>query len=169
MKVLVIPSALLAAVTVMAACSHAASQTDLPPSLALVTGGKWTANIKPVMQDRLNHPDSTGGRNFGTLEWVPGKTPTTSTAFISFTSALTENDLSWGILFGSCNSASLPVEPISNFPEIDVRTNGGRGHASVSLSIELPKTGQYHVDVYSDRQGSVESVIGCGNLRHSTR
>jgi hypothetical protein len=100
---------------------------------------------------------------------VAGKTPTTSTASISFTSALTEHDLSWGILFGGCNSASLPVEPISSFPEIDVRTGGGRGQASASLSVELPKSGQYHIDVYSERDGSAESVIGCGNLRYSTR
>ncbi len=169
MKDLVIRSAVVAAVLVFAACSHSAPNPDFATPLALEANGRWTANIKPATQDRLSARDSTGGRSFGAAEWVQGKTPTTSSVFITFTYAGAEHDLSWAILFGACSSASLPVAPISNFPEIDVSTNGGRGQASVSLSVELPTSGEYHIDVYKDRLGGLESVVGCGNMRHTQR
>jgi hypothetical protein len=58
--------------------------------------------------------------------------------------------------------------PLSNFPELNV---GGAGRAQVvaTLPVELPTSGAYHVEVYRDRQGGAESVVGCGNLKYSAR
>lgn len=140
----------------------------------LVTGvvqkqPKWSSTIKMVHEDRINaSPDSLRGRSFGSATWKAGDTPDLSVVDLTFTYGGQERDLSWAILFGRCRSASLPVLPISAFPELEV-TGGGAARATANLQMALPTSGQYHVDIYSDRIGGEEAVVACGDFKYSPK
>ena len=75
-----------------------------------------------------------------------------------------ERYLSWAIVAGSCGTPSLPILPMSNFPELNIGS-GGRAEVTGSIPAVLPTTGVYHVDVYRSRQQSMEALIACGNLK----
>ena len=53
---------------------------------------------------------------------------------------------------------------MGSFPELNVGT-GGRAQVNGTLSIDLPTTGSYHVDIYRSRQQSMEALVACGNLK----
>ena len=108
--------------------------------------GQWTASLRQVRDDRLSTPSDSmpGGRSFGTVVWKTGDTPEMSIVNLSFSTTGVERDLSWAILYGRCRSASLPVAPLSSFPELDM-SGGGSATVSVTLSLDLPAKGLYHV------------------------
>lgn len=143
--------------------------TSLVFNASLQEPPKWSANINMVHEDRVSaHGDSLRGRSYGSAEWIVGETPGSSIVNLTFTNSGEARELSWAILFGRCRSATLPVLPISTFPELDM-TGGGAVNVTAVLLTELPRSGQYHINVYSDRAGGEESVIACGDLRYSER
>lgn len=125
---------------------------------------RWTANIKSVSQFRFNAADSTRDRSHGSAQWNRGDGPAFSSVSLAFTYAGTERGLSWAILFGSCGNSSLPVIPMSTFPELDV-SGGGRAQITATISLEFPTSGAYHIEIYKDRTGGSESLVGCGNFK----
>jgi hypothetical protein len=130
---------------------------------------EWTTRLRLVQQDRISEsPDSMRGRSFGSATWKLGETPTTSVVDLTFTYGGEERNLSWAILIGRCRTASLPIAPVSSFPEIEV-TGGGAARVTATLPVELPRTGQYHIDVYNDRSGEEGSIVACGDLRFSAK
>lgn len=127
---------------------------------------RWTASIQPVSQEsRFNVPDSSRDRSYGTAQWRQGELPTLSRVTLAFDYAGPERDLSWAILFGPCGSASLPVIPRTQFPELDV-SGGGSAQVTATLSVTLPTSGAYHIEIYKNRQGGAEAIVGCGNLKY---
>ena len=130
--------------------------------------GQWTASLRQVRDDRLSTPSDSmpGGRSFGTVVWKTGDTPEMSIVKLSFSTTGVERDLSWAILYGRCRSASLPVAPLSSFPELDM-SGGGSATVSVTLSLDLPAKGLYHVEIYKNREGGEEAVVACGELKYS--
>lgn len=160
----------LGAVTLgITACSHTVpseAATNPPTSVSSSDAPRWTASIhQSVGQNRFSVPDSTHDRSFGSAEWSRSDRPTLSSVNLVFAYGGAERELSWAILFGSCGSASLPVIPMSSFPELDV-SSGGRGQVNATLSLEFPTSGTYHIDIYKDRRGGAESLVGCGNLKY---
>ena len=138
-------------------------------SLSAQKPPKWSASVQSVREDRINiSPDSVREKSFGSAQWTPGAGPTQSNVNLTFTYTGPERDLSWAILFGTCGIASLPVVPLSTFPELNVAGNG-RGQINGTIAIDLPVTGTFHVDIYKDRTGSLESVVACGNMRFSQK
>jgi hypothetical protein len=122
-------------------------------------------------EDRINESiDSVRafGSAYGSASWRQGDGPEVSVVDLSFTYGGTERELSWAILFGRCRSASLPILPVSSFPEIDF-TGGGTIRVQAKLSLELPTTGQYHLNVYTTRTGDESAVVACGDFRYSAR
>jgi hypothetical protein len=152
----------------LTACSQTVPMNGAAEPAASVSSLRepgWTASIKSVTESHFNVADSTRDRSYGSAQWSRGDRPTLSRVNLAFSYGGTERELSWAILFGSCGTASLPLIPISNFPELEV---GGGGHAQVdaTLSLELPTSGTYHIDIYRDRRGGAESLVGCGNLKY---
>lgn len=157
-----------------AACAHSvpvsgASPAEPSASASAVPGmePKWTAVIRAVAQNRFNAPDSTRATNYGSIQWTRGDIPTRSSVNLVYNYSGSERDLSWAILYGSCGNATLPLMPMSNFPELEV--TAGQANFNSMLSLELPVSGEYHVQVYKDRRGGEESVVGCGNLKRVSR
>ena len=126
---------------------------------------RWTASIRSVSRDRFDAPDSSRAKSYGTARWSPGERPGQSNVSVSFSYGGAEKVLSWAILFGNCGIGSMTLVPLSMFPELEITA----GHAKVEATMlfEFATSGTYHIDIYRDRQGAAESVVGCGNLRYS--
>jgi hypothetical protein len=157
----------LAAVVGMAACSGNPTPNQ-SVATARVPGElpqpRWIGNIRAIVTDKLNEGDSTRERSYGTLVWTTGATAALSSATIDFTYSGSARELTWGIFFGPCGNASLPVITLSDFPELEMST-GGRTQVIAALSTELPTTGAFHVEIFKDRSGAPEFAVACGNLR----
>jgi len=160
----------LAAVIAIAACSSNPAPASAPSAVATarvpgdVPQPRWIGNIRAIVTDKLNEADSTRERSYGTLVWTPGATPALSNARIDFTYSGSARELTWGIFFGPCGNASLPVVTLSDFPELEM-SNGGRTTITAAISTELPTTGDFHVEIFKDRSGAPEFSVACGNLR----
>jgi hypothetical protein len=153
----------------LAACAHNVPVEGATPSSSVAAtpgAGRWSGRISSVTQNRADIAQSTRDNSYGQADWTPGDGPTLSTVNLVFTYAGTERELSWALVAGSCGVAALPLIPLSNFPELSIGS-GGRGQVTASLPIDLPSTGAYHIDIYRDRSGGPESLVGCGNLRYS--
>jgi len=134
------------------------------PDVEVTENAHWTTNIQSVMQSRGDVAQSTRDRSYGNFTWSHGPSPSLSAFNIVFNYAGQERFLSWAIIAGTCGSPSLPILPPSNFPELNVG-NAGRSQANGTLSVDLPTTGSYHVDVYRSRQQGMDTLVGCGNLK----
>lgn len=146
----------------MMACAKQAPAGSAPEAIG--ENARWTASIQSVMQSRGDVAQSTRDRSYGSATWTHGESPSLSSANITFTYAGQERFLSWAIVAGSCGSPSLPIIPMSNFPELNI---GGSGRAQVttSLPVDLPTNGAYHVDIYRSRQPTLDALVACGNLK----
>ena len=161
---------------ILAAVSTAACATSASSGGSIATAQsvgeppqpRWSGNIRANIVDKLDESDtSSTQKNYGShgsLVWTYGATPDQSTATIDFTYSGTERELTWGIFFGPCGNASLPVVTLSVFPELEM-SSGGHTKVVAALSTELPLTGAFHVEVFRDRSGSQEFSVGCGNLK----
>lgn len=158
--------------TIAAAASIAACASNPTPNKSVATAQtpgdvpqpRWTGNIRAIVTDKLNESDSTRERSYGSLLWTSGATPALSNVRIDFTYSGSARELTWGIFFGPCGNASLPVVTLSDFPELEM-SNGGRTQIVAALSTELPTTGAFHVEIFKDRSGASEFSVACGNLR----
>ncbi len=152
----------------LAACSHSVPVGGpVTPSGSISSAGapRWTARLTSVMQSRGDIRQSTQDKSYGSAEWTDADVVSLSKVNLVFTYSGNERDLSWAILPGACGSASLPLLPLSNFPELSL-AGGGRAQLTATLPIDLPTVGTYHIDLYRDRLGGIESVVGCGNLKY---
>lgn len=89
----------------------------------------------------------------------------TSVALTVSTQLQEPTSLRWAVLPGRCGTGSLPLLGFEQFPPLDV-TSSGRGQMEVDISIPLPQSGTYHVNVYSGGT-ELENVLTCANLRRS--
>ncbi len=156
---------LVTALSVAACASNAAPNQSI--ATAKVVGEepqpRWSGNIRASVTDRLSG-DSTRERMGGSLVWTPGATPSLSRASLEFSYSGSARELTWGIYYGPCGNASLPIVTLSDFPELEM-SSGGRTQVVASISAELPTTGAFHVEIFKDRSGDPEYSIACGNLK----
>lgn len=132
---------------------------------------KWTTSIKMAHEDRINdNADSIQGigTTSGSASWRQGDTPTLSVVDLTFNYGGRERELAWGIFVGRCRSASVPIAPVSNFPEIEL-IGGGAARVQAQLSVELPTSGQYHLNVYRDRSSQESAIVACGDFKYSAK
>lgn len=150
-----------------AGCSHSVPATDArePSSAVSSSGPRWATRFRSVAPTHLNTSDSTRRLNYGIAEWTPGSAKMLSSLHLKITYTGPENELSWAILYGTCGTASLPVIPLSSFPEIDLRA-GGNAEVSATVTLEFPLSGTYHAEIYNDRVGGADAVVACGDLKY---
>ena len=157
-------------VGVTAACSHNAAAGGARQPLSAVSPGSgpmWTTRFRSVAPTHLNAGDSTRHSSYGTVEWTPGSARTLSNLHLKFAYSGPEQELSWAILYGTCGTASLPVIPLSNFPEMDLIA-GGTAEVNATLTLEFPLSGNYHAEIYKDRIGGPEAVVACGDFKYTS-
>lgn len=153
-------------------CSHSAPVSSAPSASAGVSATarpgyepKWSAVIRAVTQNKFSAPDSTRNTNYGSIQWSRGDIPSRTNVNLTYNYAGSERDLSWAILFGNCGAATVPLMPLSNFPELEV--TAGQASFNSVLSLELPVSGEYHIEIYKDRRGTDDSIVGCGNFKRT--
>lgn len=134
-------------------------------AITSTAGPRWTTRFRNVEPSHLNTGDSTRHSSYGTAEWTPGSAKTLSNLHLKFAYSGPEQELSWAILYGACGTASLPVIPLSNFPEIDL-SSGGNAEVNATVTLEFPSSGTYHAEIYNDRIGGAEAVVACGDLKY---
>lgn len=154
----------------VAACSQAVAtgggvRTSETESVG--TGNaRWTGSFRSIGGERASLTDTTRERSYGTVRWTPSGVATQSVIDLSFNYGGTERELSWSILLGACGAATLPVVPMSILPELEL--NGvGAVKLTATLNTEMPSSGTYHIDIYRDRSGDVETLVACSNLKYS--
>lgn len=128
----------------------------------------WSGNITAVTESNADVRQSTRGTGYGNAKLTRGDSPNSTRIDLTYTSGGTSDRyLNWAILPGRCGAGSLPLLPISNFPELTV-AGDGRAQTNVMLPMEFPTRGDYHINVYHERQQTLDQVVACGNLRPST-
>jgi hypothetical protein len=129
----------------------------------------WSGNISAVTESNSDVRQSSRGNGYGNAQLTRGDAANSTRINVQYSSGgsnSTDRYLNWAILPGRCGSGSLPVMPISNFPELTVGGDG-RAQVSVELPFEFPKSGDYHINIYHERQQTLDQVVACGNLRPS--
>ncbi len=158
----------------LAACATAKpvdnSGGPTPSASAGVSSGatvRWTASLQPAQQ-RTGGLGPTGqNKTFGSVALRSIGTERASISISLSTPLQNSATLSWAVLPGRCGSSALPLVPIERFPVIDVSTNG-RGQLNTEMSLELPTSGAYHVNVYWAGGSQLSDVMTCGNLRRES-
>lgn len=127
----------------------------------------WAGNITAVTESNSDVRQSGRGNGYGNAQLTPGDSRASTRVNVSYTSAGTsDRNLNWAILQGRCGAGSLPILPISNFPELAVGGDG-RAQTNVVLPFDFPTRGDYHINIYHERQQTLDQVVACGNLRPS--
>lgn len=161
------------ALGVIACAQSPAVETASSPSsgISVTNSGSapssWSGNISAVVESNSDVRQSSRGNGYGTAQMTRGANASTTSVNITYSSGgSSDRYLNWAVLPGRCGSGSLPVIPISNFPELQV---GGDGRAQVTaeLPFELPVRGDYHINIYHERQQTLDQVVACANLRPS--
>lgn len=172
MKQRMFVATLSAGALALTACAHTVPVEGAATPAASVStsssGGRWSARVASVTQNRGDVAQSTRDNSYGSAEWTRGAGPTISTVNLTFTYSGQERDLNWALVAGNCGMAALPLIPIANFPELNIGS-GGRAQVTATLPIDLPQSGTYHVDIYKDRNGNPASLVGCGNFRYTSK
>ncbi|HVF41110.1 MAG TPA: hypothetical protein VM939_14505 [Gemmatimonadaceae bacterium] len=124
----------------------------------------WTANIQSVTQSRSDIGQSARARSYGTATVSRAVSNNLTRVSVIFNHSGSDRFLNWGIYPGTCGSPSLPVIPTNNFPELQIG-GGGRAQTTADIPFEFPTTGNYHINIYRERQQNLEGLLACGNLR----
>lgn len=158
------------AVGFIACAKTPAVETAASPSTTVSTSGNvvsWSGNITAVTESNSDLRQSSRGNGYGNAQLTPGDSRSSTRVNVNYSSGGTnERNLNWAILPGRCGAGSLPFLPISNFPELTVGGDG-RAQVNVVLPFEFPSRGDYHINIYHERQQTLDQVVACGNLRPS--
>ena len=148
------------------AVETAASPSSSGSASAVVLS--WSGNISAVQESNSDLRQSSRGNGYGNAQLTPGDSPSSTRISVNYTSAGTSDRyLNWAVLPGRCGAGSLPLLPISNFPELTVGGDG-RAQVTVVLPFEFPMRGDFHINIYHERQQTLDQVVACGNLRATT-
>lgn len=152
----------------LAACAQSSTvgEGPSPSSSASVPAARWSANIQSVTESRSDISQSARARSYGSATITRSDVNNLTMANIVFNHSGSDRFLNWAIHSGSCGSPSLPLLPISNFPELQVG-GGGRAQVTAQIPLEFPVTGEYHVNIYKERQQTRDALVACGNFRPS--
>ncbi len=125
---------------------------------------RWTANIQSVTESRSDISQPQRARSYGSATMTQAQHNNLTSVSITFTHTGPDRFLNWAIYSGSCGSSSLPMLAITSFPELQVG-GGGRAVLTADLPLEFPMNGSFYVNIYRERQQSLEGLIACGNFR----
>lgn len=159
------------AVGFIACAKTPAVETAAAPASNVSAGSdnvvSWSGNITAVTESNSDVRQSSRGNGYGNAQLTPGDSRVSTRVNVTYSSGGTnDRNLNWAILPGRCGAGSLPVLPISNFPELGVGGDG-RAQVNVVLPFDFPTRGDYHINIYHERQQTLDQVVACGNLRPS--
>lgn len=154
------------AVALMAVCAACAGHSSSGPAVQLTPAtAKWSGSLV-TMSGSPSGARST--KVNGTVVMIADPSYPSRTK-IDMQIGYTQRNASvnWALLTERCG-AGAPVLPITSFSPIDVGPSG-RTTVSETLPLEIPTSGNYHVNIYAGRQASQADVVGCAELKVSTK
>jgi len=73
----------------------------------------------------------------------------------------------WSLSSGECRSNTIPLLPVSEFPPIAIVSN--RGSLDTKVSLPLPTSGRYHVNIFWTDGVDESDVMACADLKLQRR
>lgn len=171
LRLLCLPASVIA----VTACASSKPTTDSAagvPTASVSTSGAptgpvtWTGSLQPMQQTSSGLGPTGQNKAFGTVKLTSKGTSRTAISITVSTPLSNAASLNWAVLPGRCGSGSLPLVGVERFPVIEVGSNG-RGQLENEMSLELPQTGSYHVNIYWASGTQLSDVMTCANLRKS--
>ena len=161
-----------ASVAMVSACASSKPVTDSAasvPTASVSTSGStgsvvWTGSLQPMQQQSGGLGPTGQNKAFGNVRLTSKGTSRTAISIQVSTPLSNAASLNWAILPGRCGTGSLPLVGVERFPLIEVGNNG-RGQLEGDMSLELPTSGTYHVNIYWGSGQQISDVMTCANLR----
>ena len=126
---------------------------------------RWYGNLTPQTQRTGELAPRSNIKAFGNVELLPAAEGTNRTRVrIVLTAPVENRNFSWAILTGRCGTASTPMLSVDMFPPIEVTANG-RGQQDVTIPLQFPGEGTYHLAIYWTAGRDVSDIMTCANLR----
>jgi hypothetical protein len=140
-------------------------------------GGRQAVEISPDTQSlatrwngTLSSPPELAGvsamRGQGWMGSDP-KNPDQTTAHVEISNAVPRGVHPWHVHRGQCGSDQGILGPADAYKPLKV-DGDGRANSTASLSIPLPKTGEYFINVHASAR-NMSTIVACGNLAPPAR
>ena len=139
-------------------------------------GGRQPVEINPSAQSvasRWNGSLSTPAQLAGALQirgqaWMGAAEDADETqAHVEISNAAPGGVHPWHVHLGRCGADQGIFGPADAYEPLEVDGNG-RASSTAELSVPLPKTGSYFVNVHASRQ-NMGTIVACGNLAPPAR
>jgi len=155
----------------LAACATstpvAGSGDTMPVATSVSASGesvRWEGSLQPTQQRSGAAAPMGQSKAFGNVTLTSRGSERTVVTISLSTPLQNSTSLNWALLPGRCGSGAMPLVGVERFPVIDVGTNG-RGQLNGEMSLALPTSGTYHVNVYWGSGQQLSDVMTCANLR----
>jgi hypothetical protein len=161
------------AALVASACAPKSPAPSSSPPAALATSATvpaWVGSFQQQQQRAAGVGPTSANRAHGTIRLAPkpGDENRTKVQISVTVVAAPGATMAWGIFPGRCGSGSgmaLPLVPPSSLPSLEAGRTGA-ATLNTEVALQLPKTGQYHVNVFwTTRTADLTDVATCANLR----
>lgn len=166
LKIFCVPAVLVG----LAACATAKPVDDTSTPAPARSAGtsqsriRWSGSLQPIQQQTGRLGPTGQNKAYGNVT-LTSKGPERIDISISVSTPLQgSNTLRWALLPGRCGTGSLPLVGIEQFPVIEVSSNG-RADFNGEMSLALPESGTYHVNIYWAGGQQLSDVMTCANLR----
>lgn len=150
---------------VAVACA-ACAKSSAGPTMALTPAEAiWTGQLQPTEQNSGQAAASRRTMIDGRVEMVADKDfPDRTRIDVTIGTPNRNSSVTWALVPDRCGTGGVPVLPSSAFSPIEVGPSG-RGEVAVTLPLELPTQGSYHVDIYEGRSATLAAVQACAELK----
>lgn len=145
----------------LSACGGGGRAVEINPQDAVV-GTRWNATI-------ATPAGLVGASQVRGVGWMGQRDgdPDRTRASVSVENAVPGGRHPWHIHVGQCGSNGGILGPPDAYRPLDVGGNG-RAESTAELSLPLPASGQYYVNVHAS-PNNMGTIIACGNLAPPTR
>jgi hypothetical protein len=160
MKARIVAGLMVSAATV-SACGGGRQPVEINPDAQSIAT-RWTGTLSAP-------PELAGVSDIRGQAWMGAdqKDPDETRAHAQISNAVPGGVHPWHVHRGQCGSDRGILGPADAYKPLKVEDNG-RADSDARLSIPLPKTGDYFVNVHASAR-NMKTIVGCGNLAPPAR
>jgi hypothetical protein len=151
----------LLASLVLSACGGGGRAVEIDPKQQLV-GNRWNA----ILATPSTLAGVTQVRGTGWMAQDEDDTERTL-AFVTVSNAVPGGRHPWHVHVGQCGNDRGILGAADAYPILEVKGNG-RAEATAELSLPVPTSGQYFINVHAS-PNNLGTIIACGNLAPPSR
>lgn len=155
-----IAASLIVSVWILASCGGRQPVEINPDAQSIAT--RWNATLSTP-------PELAGVSDVRGQGWMSSdpKDPGQTRAYAEISNAVPGGVHPWHVHRGQCGSDQGILGPADAYKALKVESNG-RASANAVLSMALPKTGSYFVNVHASAR-NMATIVACGNLAPPAR